>query len=101
MARMTIPHVFGDSFLQLLQGPRLRRLGEQRPVNFLGRVAAGAAEHDLVFLRVPFQQGAGPMPSLRRTSAGTEIWPWAVSIEQAIRIPNIYHGNRNSKCGTL
>src|SRR5580704_421965 len=35
----------------------------------------------------------GPTPSFRRTSAGTEICPWAVSLERAIATTSHYHGN--------
>src|SRR5271167_520199 len=35
----------------------------------------------------------GPMPSLRRTSAGTEICPCAVTLERANAMPTYYHGN--------
>jgi hypothetical protein len=35
----------------------------------------------------------GPTPSLRRTSAGTEIWPWEVSLEWASGMFTHYHGN--------
>ena len=91
MARMAILNVFADTLFQLFEGPPLRRLGEQRAVNLLGRVAAGAADHDFVFLRVPFQEGAGadekPAQDLGR-HGDLEIWPCAVSLEQAIRTRN-------------
>src|SRR5450631_457317 len=36
----------------------------------------------------------GPTPSLRRTSAGTEICPWAVNFDRAMAIATLYyHGN--------
>src|ERR1035437_2272870 len=35
----------------------------------------------------------GPMPSFRRTPAGTEICPCAVTLERASAMPFHYHGN--------
>lgn len=35
----------------------------------------------------------GPTPSFRRITAGTEIWPWAVSLDWVITLTD-YHGNR-------
>src|SRR6478672_5315888 len=40
----------------------------------------------------------GPMPSFRRTSIGTEIWPCAVTFECAIAIPIYYQGNGALLC---
>jgi hypothetical protein len=35
----------------------------------------------------------GARPSLRRTAAGTEICPWAVSLDDANDMRTHYHGN--------
>jgi len=36
----------------------------------------------------------GPTPRRRRTAAGTDTWPWAVSFEWAIGDIRVnYHGN--------
>lgn len=42
----------------------------------------------------------GPTPSRRRTSAGTEICPWAVTFECARAMSKYYHGNEPSGCRT-
>jgi len=39
------------------------------------------------------------MAGFRRTSAGTEILPWAVSFEEAIRTPTYYQGNAPGRKG--
>jgi hypothetical protein len=36
------------------------------------------------------------MPSLLRTSAGTEIWPCAVTLDCGFDTQEHYHGNANS-----
>jgi len=37
----------------------------------------------------------GPMPSFLRTSAGTEIWPWAVTLDWGIDMDAHYQGNES------
>lgn len=70
-ARMTLPDVIAQPFLQLLEAFWLRPIfGKQSPMDILRTQQSGTANDNPIAVGVPYQRGSGtdaqPLSSLRR-----------------------------------
>jgi len=55
---MPRPHVLSDAFLEILEAPRLGRLGKQNLVEILGCMPTNSPDHDAITFGVPLQDGS-------------------------------------------
>src|ERR1700722_20011173 len=94
MARTARFHIAPQPGLHLLDGSGIwGPFREQCAVDVLEAVTSGPGHDYLLAFLVPLHDRAGRNPSLRRTSAGTEIWPCAVFSNGLWSWPAHYHGN--------
>jgi hypothetical protein len=93
-ACMLVADVLSDAFGHFLDRVFLGLASlEEGPMNVLESTDVRSSNDDFAAFLLQFQNRAGPTPSLRRTSAGTEVWPCAVTLDRAIGMRLYSKGN--------